>query len=153
MLNDRQNEVVKAAGVDGISKRVLCHQVEKTSAGFFDRHAQDEYHERHESFCRPGYRLYLATRDGELIILLCSGNKSSQTRDITRTQRTLSALEPQPMSKLTEYNPFDHLLAEDELSQYLADAYEERPYCFCRCLRSFKHKGVAQMALNSNSFD
>ena len=29
------------------------------------------------------------------------------------------------MTKLTEYNPFDHLLGADELSQYLTDAYED----------------------------
>ena len=29
------------------------------------------------------------------------------------------------MSKLTEYNPFDHLLTKAELSQYLTDAYED----------------------------
>ena len=29
------------------------------------------------------------------------------------------------MPILTEYNPFDHLLTEDELSQYLTDAYED----------------------------
>ena len=29
------------------------------------------------------------------------------------------------MPTLTEYNPFDHLLTEDELSQYLTDAYED----------------------------
>ncbi len=44
-------------------------------------------------FAGPGYRLYFTIRDGELIILLCGGNKTSQSRDIARAQRILSQLE------------------------------------------------------------
>ena len=44
-------------------------------------------------FAGPGYRLYFTIRDGELIILLCGGNKSSQSRDITCAQRILNELE------------------------------------------------------------
>jgi probable addiction module antidote protein len=52
------------------------------------------------------------------------------------------------MTKLTEYNPFDHLLGEDELSQYLTDAYEDDdPAVFVVALgHAIKHKGVAQIA-------
>lgn len=52
------------------------------------------------------------------------------------------------MTKLTEYNPFDHLLGEDELSQYLTDAYEDDdPAVFVVALgHAIKHKGVAQVA-------
>ena len=44
-------------------------------------------------FAGPGYRLYFTIRDGDLIILLCGGNKSRQSRDIARAQRILSELE------------------------------------------------------------
>lgn len=52
------------------------------------------------------------------------------------------------MPKLTEYNPFDHLLDEAELSQYLTDAYEdEDPAVFVVALgHAIKHKGVAEIA-------
>lgn len=52
------------------------------------------------------------------------------------------------MTKLTEYNPFDHLLGEDELSQCLTDAYEDDdPAVFVVALgHAIKHKGVAQIA-------
>ena len=52
------------------------------------------------------------------------------------------------MSKLTEYNPFDYLLDEDEVAQYLTDAYEDNdPAVFVVALgHAIKHKGVAQVA-------
>lgn len=34
----------------------------------------------------PGYRVYYIWRDGVLIILLCGGDKSSQTRDIAKAK-------------------------------------------------------------------
>ena len=49
------------------------------------------------------------------------------------------------MPILTEYNPFDHLLTEDELSQYLTDAYEDDdPAVFVVALgHAIKHNRVA----------
>ncbi|MFO7550971.1 MAG: type II toxin-antitoxin system RelE/ParE family toxin [Haliea sp.] len=44
-------------------------------------------------FAGPGYRLYFSIRDGEIIILLCGGKKSGQSRDIASAQRILSELE------------------------------------------------------------
>lgn len=35
----------------------------------------------------PGYRIYYMWRDGVLIVLLCGGDKDSQTRDIARAKR------------------------------------------------------------------
>lgn len=34
----------------------------------------------------PGYRLYFIRRGSKLIVLLCGGDKSTQTRDIRRAQ-------------------------------------------------------------------
>ncbi len=44
-------------------------------------------------FTGPGYRLYFSIRDEQRIILLCGGDKSSQSRDIARAHRILSELE------------------------------------------------------------
>jgi putative addiction module killer protein len=33
-------------------------------------------------FFGPGYRVYFGERDNELVVLLCGGDKSSQTQDI-----------------------------------------------------------------------
>lgn len=34
--------------------------------------------------CGPGYRLYLTRVGNEIVVLLCGGDKSTQTRDIER---------------------------------------------------------------------
>ena len=41
----------------------------------------------------PGYRLYFARRGNLLIVMLAAGDKSTQTKDIKRAQRTLKQLE------------------------------------------------------------
>ena len=42
-----------------------------------------------------GYRLYFVERHGEILILLCGGSKSSQSRDIARAKRILKEMEAQ----------------------------------------------------------
>lgn len=41
----------------------------------------------------PGYRLYFTQREGRLILLLCGGDKSTQTRDILRAKRLAANVE------------------------------------------------------------
>lgn len=52
------------------------------------------------------------------------------------------------MSKLKEYNPFDNLLQDSDLAEYLAEAYEDDdPAVFVVALGyAVKHRGVAQVA-------
>lgn len=40
----------------------------------------------------PGYRVYFTRRGDVLVILLCGGDKASQTRDITRALQIASEL-------------------------------------------------------------
>lgn len=35
----------------------------------------------------PGYRVYFTEREGLLIVLLCGGNKSTQSKDIAKAKR------------------------------------------------------------------
>ena len=41
----------------------------------------------------PGYRIYLAQRGPMVVILLCGGDKSSQSRDIRRAMKMARELE------------------------------------------------------------
>jgi len=41
----------------------------------------------------PGYRVYFMQRRKIVLLLLCGGNKSSQSRDITKAQRLLAELD------------------------------------------------------------
>lgn len=40
----------------------------------------------------PGYRVYFTRRGGQLIILLCAGDKDSQASDIQKAQRIAASL-------------------------------------------------------------
>lgn len=41
----------------------------------------------------PGFRVYFARHDDAVIILLCSGDKGSQARDIGTAKRLLAEME------------------------------------------------------------
>jgi putative addiction module killer protein len=41
----------------------------------------------------PGYRVYFAQRHGAALLLLCGGDKSSQSRDIVWARRMLAELD------------------------------------------------------------
>jgi putative addiction module killer protein len=41
----------------------------------------------------PGYRLYLTWRGNELVILLCGGDKGSQSRDVALAKRIARELD------------------------------------------------------------
>jgi putative addiction module killer protein len=40
----------------------------------------------------PGYRIYIAQRGLELVLLLCGGDKSTQRKDIDRARRILERI-------------------------------------------------------------
>ncbi|MBD8685302.1 type II toxin-antitoxin system RelE/ParE family toxin [Pseudomonas sp. CFBP 13719] len=43
----------------------------------------------------PGYRVYFQQRGNEIVILLCGGDKSSQTKDIETAKRLANEWSPQ----------------------------------------------------------
>lgn len=44
-------------------------------------------------FVGKGYRLYFTVKNGQIIVLLCGGDKPSQNRDIENAKKLLSELE------------------------------------------------------------
>ncbi|NQY38337.1 MAG: type II toxin-antitoxin system RelE/ParE family toxin [Alteromonadaceae bacterium] len=44
-------------------------------------------------FVGKGYRLYFTVKNRQVIVLLCGGDKSSQSRDIVKARKLLSELE------------------------------------------------------------
>ena len=42
----------------------------------------------------PGYRVYFTRKRGVIVILLCGGDKSSQSRDIVRAKAIAKELNP-----------------------------------------------------------
>lgn len=74
-------------GLDGsIRKRVLA-RIRRLGAGLAgpDRHLGSGLHEA-KMDVGPGYRVYYGERAGRLILLLCGGDKSTQSRDIIRAE-------------------------------------------------------------------
>ena len=41
----------------------------------------------------PGYQLYFCRRGEAILLLLCGGDKGSQTRDVARARKMMEALE------------------------------------------------------------
>ncbi|UAA38687.1 type II toxin-antitoxin system RelE/ParE family toxin [Paraneptunicella aestuarii] len=44
-------------------------------------------------FFATGFRIYFTERNGDIVILLCGGDKSSQNRDIARAKKMCANLE------------------------------------------------------------
>ena len=44
-------------------------------------------------FARQGYRIYFTMRRGVFILLLCGGDKSSQTRDINKAKEIMKSID------------------------------------------------------------
>jgi len=40
----------------------------------------------------PGYRVYYTVREGEIVLLLCAGDKDSQDRDMARAKQMAAEL-------------------------------------------------------------
>jgi putative addiction module killer protein len=72
------------ADLDRSVQQKVQARVRRMSLGNFgkDRHLGGGMHEAKLDF-GPGYRIYYGIYEGKLILLLCGGDKSSQSKDIT----------------------------------------------------------------------
>jgi putative addiction module killer protein/probable addiction module antidote protein len=73
----------------------------------------------------PGYRVYFVQEGSVLIVLLCGGDKSSQSLDITRARKLAIALKGKAMPLMTrEFDAARYLDSAEAIAAYIADATE-----------------------------
>jgi putative addiction module killer protein len=97
MIEVRQTDEFKnwrAALKDVVTRRRIGARIDRLSFGNFGdvKSVGDGVSELRLDF-GPGYRLYFAKRGEALVILLCGGDKSTQSRDITRAKTLAQQLE------------------------------------------------------------
>jgi putative addiction module killer protein len=71
----------------------------------------------------PGYRDYYVDRGGELILLLCGGDKGSQQRDIEAAKK-LAREEDWAMPKTRVFDAAKYLDSPEMIAEYLTEAFE-----------------------------
>jgi putative addiction module killer protein len=79
---------------DKITQSIINARIRRISAGNFGdtKTVSDNVSELRIDY-GPGYRVYFTKRGKEIIILLCGGNKSSQSKDIKRAKQIANNLE------------------------------------------------------------
>ena len=79
---------------DQIAQALIAARIRRISAGNFgdSKSVGDGVSELRINY-GPGYRLFFTQRGGEIIILLCGGDKSTQTRDIEAAKRIAKNIE------------------------------------------------------------
>lgn len=79
---------------DKSAKGRIVARIERVQLGNFGdaKAVGDSVHELRMDF-GPGYRVYFTRRGERIILLLCGGNKSGQSRDIARAKQIASELE------------------------------------------------------------
>ena len=79
---------------DRKAARAIALRLERAKAGNLSdvKAIGDEVSEM-RFFVGKGYRLYYTLRNQQLVILLCGGDKSSQSRDIKKAKELLEQLE------------------------------------------------------------
>jgi len=73
---------------DGKAKAAIARRIDRLAAGNpgYVKVLGDGVSEMRIDYA-PGYRLYVMRRGAMLIVLLCGGDKSTQTRDVARAKR------------------------------------------------------------------
>ena len=79
---------------DRTARGVIVRRVERLQLGNFGdaKSLGDSVHELRLNF-GPGYRVYFTRRGERIILLLCGGDKGSQSRDIARAKQLATELE------------------------------------------------------------
>lgn len=79
---------------DPVAKRQIALRLTRLQAGNTgDAKRLDERLYELRLFTGPGYRIYYTKRGERIILLLCGGDKSSQSRDIEKARRMIEKLD------------------------------------------------------------
>ena len=79
--------------------------------------------------CGPGYRVYLTQRGLEVVILLASGDKRTQSKDMEAAIEMAKQLEETAMTelKLKKWDVVEQLKTDEDMALYLDACMEEDP--------------------------
>lgn len=79
---------------DGVAKARIAQRIERLSRGLWgDVKPVGEGVSELRIDHGPGYRVYLCQRGSVLVVLLCGGDKASQSRDIATARQIAAELE------------------------------------------------------------
>ena len=102
--------------------------------------------------CGPGYRIYFAQKGKVLLLLLCGGDKSTQSRDIAKARRVLADFGKE--LAMAKFKPFDisaHLDNDEVIAEFLTAALEDpNPDVFLSAVgKVAKARGMSAIAENT----
>jgi putative addiction module killer protein len=80
--NSKEPFIEWLQSLDKVTKRIIENRILRLSLGDYKRINKDILELR--LFIGSGYRIYFAEDDGDIVILLCGGDKKSQKKDIEK---------------------------------------------------------------------
>lgn len=99
-----------------------------------------------------GYRVYFVKRGRMLIVLLCGGDKSTQTKDVKAAKILVANLEDWTMAKkktkTSPYDSADYLDSTEAINAYIEEALEtDDPAFIAKALGTIaRARGMSQIA-------
>lgn len=79
---------------DGAARKAIGKRIARVELGLFgDMHSVGGGVSELRLAIGPGYRVYFTRRDLTVVVLLCGGDKDSQSRDIERARALAAVLE------------------------------------------------------------
>lgn len=99
----------------------------------------------------PGYRVYFMQQGEVVVVLLCGGDKNSQSKDIKKQSKSLRPGERQKMTEqFAQWDTAEYLKTEEDMAEYLNACMEEAgddPAFIAKALGTIaRARGMTQVA-------